>query len=508
MYLFWHINCNTKGTMKALVYIFVIGFLLLPLAAQNQQRMQADFKRLENYIERIEEQVTRFNDKQAMQDINRARQYLEDARSDLNQKPHPRYGSALQNMGQAKNFADRAARRIMQRPVGNLKRQLDDMIQDAEQVVVTSNNQEALYLLNQAKRFQNLAYQSYNTNRPVDAQEYYRISYFFAKKCTNLALNRNLDRDSRLRELEVTIQNLLIQAQSQAPKNETGAYQILLQEAQTYYQDALQLIDEGKEETALRRLILVERLLYRILDQSEVNNGDVGLQLAAHLYSQQTLLQSLESESIQKHENLLRKAQVLYDEAKTAYDQTNFKDAAQKLALSQRIANSLFRSLRHQESYADDLLPTRLNSTRQLLEMQNVSGNLKENRLYQEAHRLLDRAEEALARGNQAVAFQLIQAATRMSHRLQRISQQNEPLILDREKIEAKQGRLDEAINQYRNNRELNKTYGPIIDQWQFFADQGRKSLEQGNLLLAEEYINTGLEQIKEYSIKWHESSK
>jgi hypothetical protein len=494
--------------VKALVYIFIIGFLLLPAIAQNEQRMHADFKRLENYIERIEEQVSRFNDEQAMQLINQARRYLEDARSDLNQKPRPRYGSALLNMNQAKNFADQAARRIMQRPVGNLKRQLDDIIQDAEQVVVKSNNQEALYLLNQANRFRNLAYQAYNTNRPLDAQEYYRIAYFFARKCTNLALNKNLDLESRLRELEVTIQNLLTQAQSLAPQTETDTYQILLQEAQTHYQEALQLIDEGKEERALRRLILVERLLYRILDQSEGSGRDTGAQLAARLYSQQTLLQSLTSEATPRQKKLLDRAHGLYNEAKVAYDNLNYKEAAQKLALSQRIANTLFRSLRRQEVFADDLLPARINDTRQLLEMQNASGNLNETRLYQEAHKLLDRAEQELARGNQAVAFQLIQAATRMSYRLQRVSQQEQSLILDKEKIEVKQRRLDEAINQYRNNRELSETYGAIIAQWQYFADQGRISLEQGNLLLAEEYIDTGLEQIKAYSIKWYEASK
>jgi hypothetical protein len=396
----------------------------------------------------------------------------------------------------------------MQRPIGNLKLQLDRMVQDAEQVVVKSNNQEALYLLNQAKRFQNLAYDSFRNNQPVKSRDYYRIAYFFANKCTDLALNRNRDIDSRLSEVENTIQNLFTQAESFTSDTDNAASQKLLEESRIYYQDALKLIDEGKKELALRRLILIERLLYRMYDQSERKGIDTGMQLATRLYSQQTLLQSLESELPQKDNKILKKAQDLYGEAQQAYTDNRYGEAAQKLALSQRLANTLFRSLRQQEQFTDARISSRLNDTRRLLNMQDHSKNGGHAQMSREAHALLDRAEEEISRGNDAAAFPLIQAATRLAHRLQRMSQGEDTRISDREILEQKQNRFEVAIASFQSNSELVGKYGNIINQWQYFADQSRKSLESGNFNLAEEYINTGLEQIKRYSIKWHESSE
>ena len=148
----------------------------------------------------------------------------------------------------------------------------------------------------------------------------------------------------------------------------------------------------------------------------------------------------------------------------------------------------------------------------QLRETQNVLS-LQENRvyeanntniahLYQEANRMLERAQDALASEKPGVAFQLIQAATRMSARIQR-ELRSSSSTKDKVSLENKYQQVTNSIINLENNEEIQSRYSAILNQIKRFAERGKQYLDEGNYLLADEYFNTAWEQINSYTDKW-----
>ena len=156
-------------------------------------------------------------------------------------------------------------------------------------------------------------------------------------------------------------------------------------------------------------------------------------------------------------------------------------------------------------------LENQLRETQNLLSLQenrvHDSNNASILHLYQEANRMLERAQTALSAEQTAVAFQLIQAATRMSARIQR-ELRGASNINDKAGLENKYQRIMDSLHNLKNNEQINGRYGAILDQIDSFAQRGKKYLDEGNNLIADEYFNTALEQINTYTDKWRNLSE
>jgi hypothetical protein len=128
-------------------------------------------------------------------------------------------------------------------------------------------------------------------------------------------------------------------------------------------------------------------------------------------------------------------------------------------------------------------------------------------KLHQEALKIIVRAQEQLENGNLVPAFQLLQAATRMSSRIQR---ELKTASTDFEKIalENKYRRVQEMLNRLESNTEIAQQYELILRQLRQFAEQALHYIESGSFLLAEEYLNTALEQIRQYTLKWRKPAE
>ena len=173
--------------------------------AQDQRRIFSDFQKLELYIKRVGELVQRFNDSAANNYINQARDELEMARKNLFDIKPARYAQALIQMGRARRFAELAAKLVLRKPFANLKSQLDDLLNRAERSVSNVNSDEAYYLLNQAKKFRRRAYDSFLSNELAKGQEYYRIAFFFGRKCIDYLSNKGRNINDQINDLEISI---------------------------------------------------------------------------------------------------------------------------------------------------------------------------------------------------------------------------------------------------------------------------------------------------------------
>ena len=122
--------------------------------------------------------------------------------------------------------------------------------------------------------------------------------------------------------------------------------------------------------------------------------------------------------------------------------------------------------------------------------------------MHQEAQQLLDRAREASNQGKMGLAFQILQGSTRMSARLQRELRRGN-FESSEANLEQKYNQIQNSLSRIENNEKLVTKHRNVINQLQIYADQGKSHWQQKNYVLADEYFNTVLEQIKQYTAKW-----
>jgi len=235
--------------------------------AQITSRISSDFRKIEIYMMKVWQLVQQFNDPRAIQYMALAKIEIDKAREFLFQS-EPRYVLARVHMTKAKQFTDLAARRVLSRPLLNLKAQLDDLIIKAENASAGSNRDEVHYLLNQAKKYRRLAYAAFTQNRVAPGQEYFRISFFFAQKCIDYVNTSGANLSQQFESLEISVRQLLTQAEDLLANGKKEQLKNLIKEAENHFQEALVMAEEGRLQMAISRLKLIKRLLYRIFDQA------------------------------------------------------------------------------------------------------------------------------------------------------------------------------------------------------------------------------------------------
>jgi HEPN domain-containing protein len=476
--------------------------------AQNLRRIDSNYRKLERYLERVSELVNRFNDSRARTAIQSARTELEKARKFLYDAREPRLNLAQVHLGKAKQYIDIAAKIVLSVPFKKLQRQLDDMIERAEQELASSRKEEVYYLLNQAKKFRRQAYTDYQAGRIVRGEQNYRVAFFFARKCLEYQRKAVMSVPEQRLELEMSVRQLLNQADALAENDPMIAR--MLQEAEEHYREALQLADAGKEEQAINRLRLIRRFIYRIYDQADRGEVDKKGRIENQLYSLNAFLQSLEEDVKQtvntRLANLLNNAWQQYNEAQLAYTAGKLDVTAKKISLSQRIANKVFRQLRKGGNNNSEQLALRIEETQRILVFQEENVKNSENdaliKMHQEAIELLNRATEALDQGKNGLAFQLLQVSTRMSARIQREMGSDHPAISETE-LQNKYDQINAFLSRVENNTKIMAKHGVIIDQLRYYTEQGKNYWDQDYLLIADEYFTTVLEQIRTYIKRW-----
>jgi hypothetical protein len=303
---------------------------------------------------------------------------------------------------------------------------------------------------------------------------------------------------------------LITQAEELLTNSDKEYLRNLLTEAETHFDEALAMAEKGNVQMAISRLRLIKRLMYRIFDQAERGLISNDNKLENSLYTLRSFLDALDREvkdnSDINMKKLLEKAWQLYREAEQEYENKNYAKSQSKISLCQRFANRIFSMTRNRETLDVNELEDQLRETQNVLAIQenrvHASNNANIARLYQEANRMLERAQTALSSERPGIAFQLIQAATRMSARIQRELRGTDS-VKDQVSLENKYQRIMNSITNLESNEEIETRYKAILNQIKNFAELGRQYLDEGNYLLADEYLSTAWEQINSYTDKW-----
>lgn len=497
---------------RALFLSFIFWLVITGIAeGQTVRRTYSNFRKLERYSQRIEEFVRQFNDQRATGLLQQAEAEIEQARTQLFYTDPSGLKLARISMVRAKMYLDQAARIILDKPIVSLKQQLNGLISRAEKAVLQLNNDEANYLLNQAKRFRRRAYDSYKSGNLMKAQQYYRISYFFGRKCIDYTRHKDSDAVDELLDLEISVQQMIDQGEEMLRDDGHPYLASQVAEAKAYYEEAMDMADRGDMESAIKRLRLIKRLLYRMYHQVERADVTGDDQISDELYALRMYLESV-SESLymsgrSQADKLFQQARRLYQEAETAYQNGALMECKQKIAMSQRIANQLFNRLRKNVFQESGNLKIQLEETRRMLRLQESditnAGTADYRQLWEEALALLDRADSKIEEGQNIIAFQLIQAATRMSVRLKR-ELRDKSQAGPEEELRQTYKQIKVLVGKITQNKDLDESDQNMLMQILEFTERGGKYLDQENLILAEEYLNTASQQLKQYTARWH----
>jgi hypothetical protein len=170
------------------------------------------------------------------------------------------------------------------------------------------------------------------------------------------------------------------------------------------------------------------------------------------------------------------------------------------------MANQLFTLQKKELSNDPENLKVQLDETRLVLEMQEPAiknaASSSAGKLWQDAHQLLDQAESKIAAGQNMVAFQLIQAATRLSVRLQK-ELNNKSGIKPADDLLKTYSQIRDMLDRINRNDKFDENYQDVLQRISGFAELGKNYLDQGELILAEEYLKTASQQLKQFTARW-----
>jgi hypothetical protein len=521
----WHINCIKESQtmrlqMKRIIYnifftIIITSLLISNLYAQRDQTAIREFNELKVYLTKIWVVVQRFDNERARDLMAQAKHELDKAEDLIfNQQ---KYIIARVHMLKARSLGNQAAKIVLAQPINRLKKQLDDIINMSERNSENMHSDEARYLLNQAKKFRSLAYKALEAGRTNRAQEYYRIAFYFADKSLNLTNRTDSDLDSQIAELKSNIDLLFNQTEEVIKQSNNNRFNNLLNEAKKHYADAMHLLDTGRINLAQKKLRLIEKLLYRIVDQVDRSTLNKKDRIKNDLYSIKAFLEALEKEAVE-YENqrvnvFLNRARAQYSDATRAYESGRLEVVKNKLNLSQRFASKALQLMKSGTNYESTDMESQINDNKRLLDLQKPQVEKSENKLlikmFREAERLTNNAIELNEQNNQRSALQNLQLSTRLMNRIQR--QIDYSATEDNVQINDIQNRLNRAksmLNKLKNNQELQIKFHNEIQQLDNLYNEAENHFEKQDYQIANEYLNYILQQINKRSNEWSQHTK
>jgi HEPN domain-containing protein len=491
------------------------GFIVNNLYAQHNQRAIREFHELKNYLAKIWVVVQQFDNAQAHNLMAQARQEL-DIAEDLifNQG---KYVEARVHIFKARTLGNQAANIVLNQPINRLKKQLDDIINRSETFASDMHSDEVRYLLNQAKKFRKLAYDALAAGRINKAQEYYRIAFYFADKSLILTNRNDKDLETQIAELKSNIDLLFTQAEEIISGDNRKRFNNLLNEAKKHYTEVINLLETDRVTLALKRLRLIEKLLYRIIDRVDRTSLNQKDRIENELYSMQAFLEAFESDveenSNQRVKMFLDRAKNQYIDATNAYESGDIELAKNKINLCQRFASKAMQFIKTGSNYNVMDIESQLNDNIRLLELQKPkveqSNNNSIKKLHQEAEMLTYKALELYEQNNRKYAFQHLQLSMRLMNRIQRqLEYSNMKNNVDKNEIRNRLKRVQTVLTKLEKNPKLQTQFQNELQQLTNLYNQVEIHIENQNYEIANEYIDYLFQQINVKSNEWSQKTE
>jgi len=483
------VSIGEKPEMKKIIYIVVTLVLIAQLgfAQQDQKNLQRQLLNLYRKITELRELATRYQDPRALKLVNNALEQYRDALNSLNQNP-PRYLLARSQFIKAKQLANQAAKLLLFKPALRYLRDLESLIQKAEVALHRSNNEDGRYLLNKSRAFKEEAQRSLNTGQFLRAQEFYKISRFFAERSLKVAGGGVIAADS-FEDQYKNLNSLLFSLGNQTIEN--PVIRELITKIQESLKKAQRLYENGNAQQAMVQMRITERFLYRAIDLQRSSTGDKNDRLKENLYSLKRYIEAIEdeidSEKRSSAGKFLEKAKTFYAEAEQSLLANQPQKTRKKILLSQRMATKAMQlTNKTGKERMQDNLDKRMDELDQLLNLQKDKINADTRQsiqiMHQEATQLLIGARGDLAANRVNQAFQKTRLSARLLNRIERVLNKQEISDQNRDQVRSDLDRIGNLLNKIQDNQEIDTAVQSQVEFLVKLLQKAEQLYSNGNI--------------------------
>ena len=350
------INLENKGyNMKIRFFKFlIISVMLLTflIFGQDRQNIQQELERLRITLQRTHGLVNLFPDADftilIKNELHKAQEEYQKAKSFFDQG---RFTLSRAHIRASYQFISNIEKLIKSRPAFTVRfrERLDLKIEQAENVVISGQKNEAIFMLNRAKFFRQKAYSKSRENKLFAALEYYRLAIFFADKAIQISGSNDRITSNNLRGFFSETEILLDRAKSITRNSNKPQLEIVFQKAENDLKDARRLYSNGSVEAAREKLLIVNRSLYRIIDLSENIPQSNTERLPAELETLKLSMKSIKEEfrniDSPAARQLYKRITNLIQSIEIHLNQNQLDMARQKLRLANRLMVRIYRLL-------------------------------------------------------------------------------------------------------------------------------------------------------------------
>lgn len=344
---------------------------------------------------------------------------------------------------------------IKNHPIFKIKyrERLDSKIQQAEEVVQTTQNPEALHMLNRAKFFRQKAYLSFQSDQSYNALEYYRLAIFFADKAIQVANSKteNMNRDwqSLLSETEM----LIDRANQLVNGSQNFQLQNMIVKANDEIQEIRRLYADKRNNAANNRLLILHRSLYRIIDLGENipqrEDDRLSMDLETLKFTTQSLEADIRNSNSPAVSQLYFRVSNLVNNIENHIKEGKLAVARQKIFVANRLILNIYRLIESKSTNSPDELNLQIERTKQNFEeIQSSSTYLSfSSELLHIIKTNLDYAEKAMSENNYIQVSLYLKMANRLILKFNRLRLLQSIDNIEAKSVEADLQRLESLIN-------------------------------------------------------------
>ena len=273
-------------------------------------------------------------------------------------------------------------------------------------------SKEYTVLLNKANDFMRKAREFYEKDDTRQAFMYLQISERMLHRALDLSQNTAAGRKAKLQDNLNSLRRYLDGIEQALSENENKNAERLLEKANQYLNSARRDFEKGDYQAAQKKTVLIQRMAAKALRYTTDKQMPADTRLKERYTEAKRLLQLRQQQIAADQPGaagfLLQQADMLLEEAKTAYEEGKSNEAYKKIQMALRFINQSKFLAEVNRSYQKDELLKRYERLSTTLTSLEEHQNKKLESVVPVLRRLLEKAKANIDSGNLAIAVQFL----------------------------------------------------------------------------------------------------
>jgi len=462
--------------------------------------------RFDTELEKARELIRSFDNRQAQALLMEAENLRNQAAEIIN-KQNPRPAELVEAGLKLRAASAKLAQAVKLALDGTIKRwrsKLEQLLQRADQEVISTNHQEAIRLLQLAKQNREAAEQALVNGNGFKALEHLRVAVNLVEQALDMSSRNKVDAFVEERR---RFEMLRERAREVVEKSSDPRARIIFNQANKMAESALQAEQNRNAQLSRKFYNQAILLLLRAMDLAKGQTPDTVNQVSAAIYRLRELIDSsknlLQNAPARVH-LILERAQRFATEAELAAKEGRSHEALWKIELAENLVN---RARRMPDSLGGKKFASRIAE-----EIENTKLDIAEVRsdlalepspdaeiLINMAEVAISKAEQAASVGMDRFALEAVLAAQRFLTKAERILNNQDSNGLTQERVQARLTQLDEAIIEAESRIDLAKEEWArrLLLSAKEFRQLAAESLQKGNYRAADEAIQVAFDLLR-----------